>query len=87
MATRTDNLGLIKPDLDDNIDVTQLNANSDIIDSKIQTNIENIESVKQELPKYLPLTGGTISGKLNITSGLCPVGICILPVRSVRIKT
>lgn len=72
MASRTTNLGLIKPDLDDNIDVTQLNANSDILDDKVQTNANNIEAVKQELPKYLPLTGGTLTGDLqtaNINSG------------------
>lgn len=65
MASRTKNLGLIKPDLDDNIDVTQLNANSDILDDKVQTNANNIEAVKQELPKYLPLTGGTLTGDLQ----------------------
>lgn len=65
MAIRTKNLGLIKPDLDDNIDVTQLNANSDILDDKVQTNANNIEAVKQELPKYLPLTGGTLTGDLQ----------------------
>lgn len=65
MATRTTNLGLIKPDLDDNIDVTQLNANSDIIDGKVKENDDNINAVKQELPKYLPLTGGTLTGDLQ----------------------
>lgn len=65
MATRTTNLGLIKPDLDDNIDVTQLNANSDIIDDKVQANTNSIEAVKQELPKYLPLVGGTLTGDLQ----------------------
>lgn len=66
MATRTTNLGLIKPDLDDNIDVTQLNANSDIIDGKVKENADNIKAVKQEFTKYLPLTGGTLAGNLNI---------------------
>lgn len=70
MATRTDNLGLIKPDLDDNIDVTQLNANSDIIDGKVKENADNIELVKQEIQKYLPLTGGTLTGDLNVLGAL-----------------
>lgn len=70
MASRTKNLGLIKPDLDDNIDVTQLNANSDILDDKVQTNANNIESVKQELPKYLPLTGGTLTGDLQTENNI-----------------
>lgn len=74
MASRTNNLGLIKPDLDDNIDVTQLNANSDILDNKVQQNSDNIVIVRNDLTaeinKRLPLTGGTLTGDLtapNIT--------------------
>ena len=69
MASRTENLGLIKPDLDDNIDVTQLNANSEILDNKVQQNSDNIVIVRNDLTaeinKRLPLTGGTLTGDLT----------------------
>lgn len=49
MATRTTNLGLIKPDYTDVIDVEHLNGNSDIIDDKVQQNSNNIEIVRTDL--------------------------------------
>lgn len=74
MSTYTNNLNLIKPGYDDDIDVTKLNNNSDVIDTQI-TNIINVNNnqnarltaLENKTYQYLPLTGGTVTGDLNIT--------------------
>ena len=63
MASRTENLGLIKPDLDDNIDVRQINNNSDVLDNKIY-------EVEQSVKKCVQKTGDTMTGTLFTSSDI-----------------
>lgn len=63
MASRTENLGLIKPDLDDNIDVRQINNNSDVLDNEIY-------AVEQSVKKCVQKTGDTMSGALRTSSDI-----------------
>ena len=53
---QTPNLGLYKPDYDNVADIEVLNANSDILDT----------AIPEKLSHYLPLTGGTMSGTIDM---------------------
>ena len=54
MSTLTTNLNLVKPDYTDYADINVINGNMDILDSEF-SNLRN---------RYLPLTGGTLTGDL-----------------------
>ena len=54
MSTLTTNLNLVKPDYTDYADINVINGNMDILDNEF-SNLRN---------RYLPLTGGTLTGDL-----------------------
>lgn len=54
MSTLTTNLNLVKPDYTDYADINVINGNMDILDDEF-SNLRN---------RYLPLTGGTLTGDL-----------------------
>lgn len=62
----TDNLNLKKPEENEFYDVNNFNSNADIIDAAIQA----LQDGKADAEDYLKLTGGTITGDLNITGNL-----------------
>lgn len=72
MATNTPNFNLVKPDLNDFADIRVLNGNMDIIDTELKklSNIGEIDlssyALKSDLNKYLPITGGNLTGKLTV---------------------
>lgn len=77
MATRTDNLSLIKPDLDDDADIRVINSNMDTLDNAISgadgavaqaiaTHNTATDAHDNRFSQYLPLSGGQITG-LNIS--------------------
>lgn len=45
MATKTANLELTKPSLDDNVDISVLNENFDIIDTAVAEKIDKVEGM------------------------------------------
>lgn len=71
MATNTPNYNLVKPELNDFADIRVLNGNMDIIDAQLKKasdiDLSNY-ATKPELKKYLPLTGGNLTGDLTIKS-------------------
>lgn len=58
MSTKTNVLQLVKPDYNENADINVINSNMDILDNEF-SNLRN---------RYLPLTGGTLTGTLNGTN-------------------
>lgn len=91
-------LKLAKPTYNDVIDVEVLNNNSDILDTEIN-NIKNIDNtqnrklsdhdnrittLESKTYPYLPLTGGTISGNLEVSDNLNVLGTLIYKNREVQ---
>ena len=77
MATNTPNLNLVKPEMSDYADIRVLNNNMDILDISVSTNKTNITKVSDRVTAlenktypYLPLTGGTVTGDLNVDGDL-----------------
>lgn len=84
MATNTPNLNLVKPEMSDYADIRVLNGNMDILDNAIP--LEYIKSIVKSdegllitkkddteiiVPlNYLKLTGGDVTGDVNITGSL-----------------
>ncbi len=69
MATNTPNYNLVKPELNDFADIRVLNGNMDIIDAQLKKAMDidlSNYATKPELNKYLPLTGGNLSGDITI---------------------
>ena len=91
-------LKLTKPTYNDAIDVEVLNNNSDILDTEINKikNIDNtqnsklsdhdnrITTLESKTYPYLPLTGGTISGNLEVSDNLNVIGTLIYKNREVQ---
>ena len=74
MSTYTNNLNLIKPSYDDDIDVQDLNNNMDVLDTQVNaikevndTQDTRLTALENKTYPYLPLTGGTVTGDLNVT--------------------
>ena len=70
MATKTTNYNLTKPSGSENADIDVINANMDIIDNALGT-----KANKSEIPDvsgYLPKSGGTMSGTLNLVENGSP---------------
>lgn len=81
----TENYNLYKPDYDDTIDVNYLNQNMDVLDNtvhslnyiqNVNTSNEGVTFIKRdgqqiEVPlNYLKLTGGTVTGNVEVTGKL-----------------
>lgn len=63
MSTTTTNYNLIKPQLTDPADITAINPNWDILDSKLKTIDDSLSSIGSDIDgDYLPLSGGTVTG-------------------------
>ena len=87
MATNTPNLNLVKPEMSDYADIRVLNNNMDILDISVSTNKTNITKVSDRVTAlenktypYLPLTGGTVTGDLNVTGRYSYNGEEITPI-------
>ena len=72
MSTYTNNLNLIKPGYDDDIDVAQLNNNMDVLDTQVSNAItvnddqnRRLTDLENKTYQYLPLTGGTMTGAIK----------------------
>lgn len=72
MSTYTNNLNLIKPGYDDDIDVAQLNNNMDVLDTQVSNAItvnddqnRRLTDLENKTYPYLPLTGGTMTGAIK----------------------
>lgn len=63
MSTLTKNLGLTKPDVTDYYNITEQNANLDIIDEKITENKETLKAVKTSIDTHI-----STSNPHNVTS-------------------
>lgn len=77
MSTYTNNLNLIKPGYNDDIDVAQLNNNMDVLDTQVYNVItvndnqnRRLTDLENKAYPYLPLTGGTVTGDLNVDGTL-----------------
>lgn len=85
MATNTPNLNLVKPELNDFADIRVLNGNMDIIDNElgrldyvkdVTKSDEGLTFTKKDNSQiqvplnYLHLTGGTVTGNVNINGEL-----------------
>lgn len=72
MSKYTNNLNLIKPDYDDDIDVAQLNNNMDVIDAQVSNAItvnndqnRRLANLENKTYPYLPLSGGNMTGAIK----------------------
>ena len=89
MATKTTNLGLTKPALTDNADITVFNANMDLIDSsftgKANTPVSDVQDIKiistspQTLATYTPSVNGNyeIRAYLRVLNTTTNVSIAV----------
>lgn len=88
MSTTTSNLGLTKPDLTDNADITVINANMDVIDASMSTKANVLASVQdvnisttspQTIASFTPTVNGNfeIEAYLRILNGLTNVTITV----------
>lgn len=82
MSTYTNNLNLIKPGYNDDIDVAQLNNNMDVLDTQVYNVItvndnqnRRLTDLENKAYPYLPLTGGTVTGDLNVDGMLLVGGV------------
>ena len=70
MATKTTNYNLTKPDGSENADIDVINANMDTIDSALSNKAD--KSQIPDVSGYLPKSGGTMAGTLNLVENGSP---------------
>ena len=71
MSTQTTNLKLIKPEMSDYANITDISNNFDILDKAYGDLNSEHADIRRMFNNYLPLTGGTVSGRTHIDAMLC----------------